>query len=69
MRVHVKKADLLSLATNRITCDFKVINYCIFQNLTAFLYGEEHRMYFCNIPVFMRPINVVYLTKYEVSKA
>ncbi len=32
---------------------FKVINHCIFQNLKAFLYGEEHRMYFYNIPVFM----------------
>ncbi len=31
----------------------KVINHCIFRNLKAFLYGEEHRMYFCNIPVFM----------------
>ncbi len=27
----------------------KVINHCIFRNLKAFLYGEEHRMYFCNI--------------------
>ncbi len=31
----------------------KVINHCIFRNLKDFLYGEEHRMYFCNIPVFM----------------
>ncbi len=31
----------------------KVINHGIFRNLKAFLYGEEHRMYFCKIPVFM----------------
>ncbi len=40
---------------------FKVIKHCIFRNLKAFLHGEEHRMYFCNIPVL--------LSKYEVSKA
>ena len=31
----------------------KVINHRIFWNLKAVLYGEEHQMYFCNIPVFM----------------
>ncbi len=30
-----------------------MINHCIYRNLKAFLYGEEHRMYFCNIPVFV----------------
>ncbi len=33
--------------------DVKVINHSIFRNLKAFLYGEEHQMHFCNIPVFM----------------
>ena len=33
--------------------EFKVINHCIFRDLKAFLYGEEHRMYFYNIPVLM----------------
>ncbi len=36
-----------------IICVIKVINHGIFRNLKAFLYGEEHRMYFLNIPVFM----------------
>ncbi len=30
----------------------KVINHCIFGKLKAFLYGEEHRMYFCNCLIF-----------------
>ncbi len=27
----------------------KVISHRIFRNLKAFLYGEEHRMYLCNL--------------------
>ena len=34
--------------------NLKVINHCIFRNLKAVLYGKEHQMHFCNIPVFMR---------------
>ena len=30
-----------------------MIKHCIFRNLEAFLHGEEHRMYFCNITVLM----------------
>ncbi len=33
---------------NGVQSAFKVINHCIFRNLKAFLYGEEHQMYFCN---------------------
>ncbi len=36
-----------------ITYTFKGISHCIFRNLKAFLYGEEHRMYLCNISVFV----------------
>ncbi len=31
-----------------------VINHCIFRNLKAFPYGEEHQMYFCK-EVLERP--------------
>ena len=33
--------------------DLKVIKHGIFRNLKAIIYGEEHQMYLCNIPVFM----------------
>ncbi len=44
----------------------KVIKHSIFRNLKAFLYGEEHQMYLCNIPVFMSSQNLVKVVQKEV---
>ncbi len=44
---------IMVLVNLSVSYILKVINHCIFRNLKAFLHGEEHRMYFCNIPVLM----------------
>ncbi len=43
----------------------KAISHHIFRNLKAFLYGEEHRIYLCNISVFMKSILLVEVLKLD----
>ncbi len=37
----------------------KAISHHIFLNLRSFLYGEERRIYLCNISVFIKVVKVV----------